>query len=177
MKIFVRALVLQFTLIIVAGHDSKEEAGSSFHTTAVQLHNIYRAKHGAKPLKNSEDLNKRAKRCAEYYLSKMLFDMSCPFKGSTGENLYAIGGGNSSLTSGSLTQRAIEDWYSKSSNYNFKNTKVQPKAGQFTQLVWAESREVGMGVAIGNNVAVAVALYSPPGNVLGHFATNVGRLD
>ncbi|UYV69884.1 hypothetical protein LAZ67_7001094 [Cordylochernes scorpioides] len=47
-------------------------------------------------------------------------------------------------------------------------------AGQFSQMVWASSTEMGVGKArsrIGK--IIVVANYWPPGNVRGHFHQNV----
>ncbi|ODN01261.1 Golgi-associated plant pathogenesis-related protein 1 [Orchesella cincta] len=181
MKNFISISVLYCLVITVVGQQEvTTNEDTIYQTRALELHNEYRGKHGATPLTVKEDLNKRAKQCAEYYLSKMVFDMSCPFKTSSGENLYAMsgsGGRNSSVMNvNSVTQRAVESWYIKSSTYDFATKKLQPKAGQFTQMVWKGTREFGFGVALGNGVAVAIGLYSPPGNVVGHFNENVGSL-
>lgn len=47
-------------------------------------------------------------------------------------------------------------------------------AGHFTQLVWASSRELGVGKARSRQgKTVVVAMYRPPGNVCGLFEENV----
>lgn len=45
--------------------------------------------------------------------------------------------------------------------------------GNFTQMVWAATREVGFGKASGNGQCVVVAHYRPPGNVRGRYKSNV----
>jgi hypothetical protein len=49
------------------------------------------------------------------------------------------------------------------------------KTGHFTQVIWKNSRRVGVGFAIGNGgrSAFIVAQYTPPGNVQGTFRSNV----
>ena len=55
-------------------------------------------------------------------------------------------------------------------------------AGHFTQVVWASSRELGVGRALVETVgergakelrSLVVCMYYPPGNVLNRFEENV----
>ena len=50
--------------------------------------------------------------------------------------------------------------------------------GHFTQVVWKNSVQLGIGIAFSSNSQKAwvVAEYYPPGNVAGQFAANVLRL-
>ncbi len=50
-----------------------------------------------------------------------------------------------------------------------------PAAGHFTQLIWYRSIQLGIGIGFtsNNNSAYVVAMYHPPGNVVGEFAQNV----
>lgn len=53
---------------------------------------------------------------------------------------------------------------------------VEPKnlnSGHFTQVVWKESKELGVAFAKNGGKVIVVANYSPPGNYIGHFAENV----
>lgn len=53
---------------------------------------------------------------------------------------------------------------------------VEPKnlnSGHFTQVVWKESKELGVAFAKIGGKVIVVANYSPPGNYIGHFAENV----
>ena len=36
-------------------------------------------------------------------------------------------------------------WYSESKDFDFDNIKYNPKCGHFTQVVWAETTEIGAG--------------------------------
>jgi len=50
-------------------------------------------------------------------------------------------------------------------------------AGHFTQVVWEESKEIGVGVAAdGKGTIFAVANYFPAGNYRGQFPKNVKPL-
>jgi len=51
----------------------------------------------------------------------------------------------------------------------------QRGAGQFTQVVWKGSREIGIGRAFADNgqTVYVVCNYLPAGNVMGRFKENV----
>ncbi len=65
-------------------------------------------------------------------------------------------------------------WYSEVSRYDYDECKG---AGHFTQLVWKGSKELGFGFGkIGDRKYLAgVALYYPPGNLVGAYQENVLR--
>jgi hypothetical protein len=46
-------------------------------------------------------------------------------------------------------------------------------AGHFTQVVWKDTTEVGMGIAISEHECYVVANYLNAGNVEGAFEQNV----
>jgi hypothetical protein len=49
-------------------------------------------------------------------------------------------------------------------------------SGHFTQMIWKDSQELGMGLARSKNGRViVVANYNPRGNYIGQFAVNVPR--
>ncbi len=51
-------------------------------------------------------------------------------------------------------------------------------SGHFTQLVWKKSTQLGCALAMTtNNRVLAVCRYTPPGNYLGLFASNVAPLN
>ena len=61
--------------------------------------------------------------------------------------------------------------------YNFGSGSFSVKSGHFTQVVWKESTELGIGRAEvehdGEKCAYIVARYKPPWNKLKEFAQNV----
>jgi hypothetical protein len=60
------------------------------------------------------------------------------------------------------------DW-NKSEEENF-----QKDTAHFTQVIWKESREIGIGAAIGsNNIIICCANYYPSGNEVGKYFENV----
>lgn len=66
-------------------------------------------------------------------------------------------------------------WYSEISNYNFNVPSSLINTGHFTQIVWKDTKKLGIGLAFareGRKVYV-VAQYNPPGNYPRAFRTNV----
>ncbi|CAF3299972.1 unnamed protein product [Rotaria socialis] len=66
-------------------------------------------------------------------------------------------------------------WYNEISLYNYKSPGFSAATGHFTQVVWAGSTQLGIGIAFTSNnlAAYVVANYFPPGNYLGQFPANV----
>jgi hypothetical protein len=62
--------------------------------------------------------------------------------------------------------------------YNYSSPGFSSATGHFTQVVWSDSIQLGIGIAFtsNNQAAYAVANYYPPGNFLGQFATEVPPL-
>lgn len=52
------------------------------------------------------------------------------------------------------------------------------KAGQFSQVVWKGSKELGVGLGrTKNGKVIVVASYWPRGNIIGQFLGNVKRIN
>ncbi|KAG0169760.1 hypothetical protein DFQ30_003266 [Apophysomyces sp. BC1015] len=96
----------------------------------LRVHNKYRAKHQAPPLRWNTTLAKYAQKWSN----------RCEFKhsmGDYGENL-AYGYPNW----GSV----VSAWYSEVKDYDYSNPGFSGKTGHFTQLVWKSTTEIGCGV-------------------------------
>ena len=63
-------------------------------------------------------------------------------------------------------------WYEKSNLFNYQQNSLQ-NCGTFTQLVWKNTKEIGVGISRKNGKIYIVALYSPPGNIIGAVTKNV----
>ena len=55
--------------------------------------------------------------------------------------MYLFSGPNYEFT------KAIDVWYSGREKYDFNNPGFKPGAGNFTQLVWTDSKKIGVGAA------------------------------
>lgn len=73
----------------------------------------------------------------------------------------------------------FRSWYDEVKQYTWN---VEPKgafkAGQFSQVVWKSSKELGVGVGrTKSGKVIAVASYWPRGNIIGQFLPNVKRIN
>ncbi|KFM74773.1 Golgi-associated plant pathogenesis-related protein 1, partial [Stegodyphus mimosarum] len=73
----------------------------------------------------------------------------------------------------------VDSWYSEHVFYPYSGQitrEIVMKAGHFTQVIWRNSKEMGIGKAVSRrNRVYVVANYYPAGNVLNKFADNVPR--
>lgn len=68
----------------------------------------------------------------------------------------------------------VEHWYSENVNHSYGKEPSTLKTGHFTQVVWKDSRELGVGMAKNRTGQIfVVANYDPPGNFIGSFTENV----
>ncbi|XP_066436116.1 uncharacterized protein [Eleutherodactylus coqui] len=144
--------------------------GNQFERDFVLAHNVYRKKHGAPPLQLNRDLCRSAQTWADHLLSIRTLKHS----GSDhGENLYYK---YSSSTRELPGQEPVDSWYDEIKNYDFGRPGFRSNTGHFTQVVWKDSKEVGVGVATdGNGLFFVVGQYNPAGNITnpGYFERNV----
>lgn len=144
-------------------------ADSSFRSEFLEVHNAYRAQHSAPPLSLSSELCEEAQSWAEHLLQKNTLMHSDT---SDGENIYC----SSSSAPIKLTGReAVDSWYSEVKYYNWNQPRYNSKTGHFTQVVWKDSTELGVGVASSGKTVFVVGQYRPAGNMnsAGHFQQNV----
>ncbi|CDQ77142.1 unnamed protein product [Oncorhynchus mykiss] len=90
-----------------------------------------------------------------------------------GENIFYCSGSSTATPTGS---DVAESWYKEIEKYNFSSPGFQSGAGNFTQMVWKSSKQVGVGLATsGRGTFIAVAFYDPAGNITnpGYFHDNV----
>ncbi|CAL8141285.1 unnamed protein product [Orchesella dallaii] len=146
-------------------------AATEYEQVARSLHNRYRVRHYARPLYSRDYLHRRAVRCAQFYVNLGTIDHSCPYVHEAGENIWALWGGNPSNSQ--IATRSTKSWYAEESQYRYKDR--QSGTGHFTQMVWASSQYLGVGIWRNRNMAVAVALYYPAGNYRGEYRINVKR--
>uniref|UniRef100_A0A672LQN3 Cell wall protein PRY3-like n=1 Tax=Sinocyclocheilus grahami TaxID=75366 RepID=A0A672LQN3_SINGR len=142
-----------------------KSSSSSFEAEFLQSHNAYRKQHGAPALTINKNLCRSAQAWAEHLLSITTLKHS---NKDYGENLYYAW---SSLDrSGQWS-----DWYSEIKDYNFGRPGFSSKTGHFTQVVWKDTKEVGVGLATDGNTTFVVGQYLPAGNITnaGYFEKNV----
>ncbi|XP_055918317.1 uncharacterized protein LOC129950400 [Eupeodes corollae] len=146
---------------------STPSTGQKFEMECLNEHNRLRALHGCPPLKLSPKLSAIAKKWAINMANSNNLKHS---NSNYGENLYMCSG---YFIDGS---KAVESWYNEIKQYSFRKPVFNSKTGHFTQVIWKDSKELGVGVEIRGNSTWVVANYDPPGNVVGYFEQNVPKL-
>ncbi|RDD40428.1 Golgi-associated plant pathogenesis-related protein 1 [Trichoplax sp. H2] len=142
---------------------------SPFLSDVLMAHNDFRSKHGAQPLGWSSRCADTAQAWADQLVK--MGRLQHKKEDNMGQNLaYKFTSNPDSVTG----QEMVQMWYDEIKNYNFKAAKFGMNTGHFTQLVWADTVEMGAGVAQSADGQIyLVANYSPPGNVMGKFKENV----
>lgn len=107
-----------------------------------------------------KQMNKEAQAHAETLIRKGGLRHSKRTHSSDGENLHSMGG-NDAKTAGEVASKA---WWAE-----FCDTNKWPRGNlnRFTQLVWKDSVQLGIGVAKGNSRVVVVGRYRTGGNLNG----------
>lgn len=137
---------------------------SSQAAESLAFHNQVRQEVGVSPLIWSSELSAYAQEWADYLASKGcdLVHHRPKKKNSVqyGENIYmGYGKVNTALD-------ASKSWYSEIDEY--KKTGYSYKTGHYTQMVWRNTTQIGIGVArCPNGAYIVVANYNPPGNYVG----------
>jgi len=135
-------------------------------------HNTVRNEVGAPPLTWSASLSAYAQKWAEYLAKKN--NGVIEHRQRAGENGKQYGEnifwGSSAAVYPPV--QASYEWYSEKKMYKYRkiNNNNWHKTGHYSQMIWAATREVGVGVAVSANGAIiVVANYYPAGNVLNEF--------
>ncbi|KAI7876939.1 PR-1 protein [Lichtheimia hyalospora FSU 10163] len=123
----------------------------------VQLHNRFRAQHGAPPLKWDNTLAQYAQNWSN----------GCKFTHSGGNYGENLAWGYKSW------EEAITHWYDEEKKYDYNSQKMAVPTGHFSQVVWVGTTNVGCGVSDCPNGPIYTCSYSPPGNAPGKFKENV----
>lgn len=157
----------------VRENEVPEETGSELEQeealTALRFHNKIRKEVGSPPLEWSAELANYAQEWADYLANKngcRIAHRSSLGKADKeyGENIFW--GSGKPYTA----LEASEAWYSEIDDYSYQPIRrnSNSKTGHYTQMVWKNTRKMGMGIAVCNDGAtIIVASYNPPGNVIG----------
>ncbi|XP_053551401.1 Golgi-associated plant pathogenesis-related protein 1-like [Bombina bombina] len=141
---------------------------AQFENDFLSAHNAYRKRHGSPPLQLSRELSNSAQQWANYLLSIRTMKHS---GSGYGENIYYAYGFKELKG-----QQPVDSWYNEIQYYNFSQPGFAMNTGHFTQVVWKDSKLLGVGVATdGKGLFYCVGQYSPAGNVMspGYFERNV----
>ena len=150
---------------------NKNKANDLFINEAIKYHEILRANHMAPPLIYSEQLSKFSQKWAENLAQTGNIRHSNLIDNNgreIGENIAILY--NSKVTGKFMTML----WYNENVNYDFNDPGFNTGTANFTQLVWKDSKEIGIGLAkCRNGEYIAVANYYPAGNIDESYTENV----
>ncbi|KAK5639996.1 hypothetical protein RI129_010807 [Pyrocoelia pectoralis] len=134
-----------------------------FDNEVLVAHNNYRARHGVPPLVLNPTISKFSQSWAEYLSTQT----NVTHSGKYGENIYRAWSLPSNFElKGNVP---VDRWYAEIANYTFNQEPTKKGTGHFTQLIWKDSKEIGVG-----KVKVWVVVnYSSPGNYPGQYVANV----
>lgn len=127
----------------------------------VAAHNEARAAVGAPPLSWSDKVTGAAESWAAELASRGC-DLQHSTGGPYGENLYWSSAPQDA-------REVVASWTDEAQHYGARKNKCArgEVCGHYTQVVWADSRELGCAVASCGAAQVWVCNYDPPGNYLG----------
>ena len=140
-----------------------------------KLHNNLRKQYKSPPLKYNKELNKLAKAYAKEIISSQKKVIYKP-------NIYkgTILGESVIMSDLNDPQKILENWKQEGDNYDFSKNKFSKITSHFTQIIWKETTDIGIGFfpedeKKENEKYCIVILYYPPGNTLGNFSQNVTK--
>lgn len=149
--------------------DAISLVADSLIDVVLKAHNDLRALHGVPSLKWSTTLTKEAQAWAEK-LSRNgeLRHANKEERKFNGENICRMSN-HYDVTD------AVRIWYSEIKSYKYDSPGFSFDTGHFTQIVWRDTTEVGVGTCKSRdgNLTYIVARYNPAGNVLKKFHENV----
>ncbi|KAH8265327.1 hypothetical protein KR038_004176, partial [Drosophila bunnanda] len=152
-------------------------------TIGLMEHNRLRELHGVPPLTLRDDLSSQAAAHARVRSkivtiifrnpsdTQLLADKQA-LEHSKSDGMYG-----ENLCYRSLEpEKCVQNWYDEIVYYDYSKPRFSFQTGHFTQVVWADSTEMGWGQAKDvNGVYYVVAVYTPAGNIQGEFEKNVLR--
>ncbi len=147
-----------------------QTTGSAVRTAqaqaALDFHNAKRAEVGTPPLQWSAQLAAVAQTWANHLAKDANCSLQHTRSNTYGENLF--GGSGMAYTA----VDAANSWYSEKPKYGGGELTNDNWAasGHYTQMVWRNTTQVGMGQATCNGAIVIVAEYDPAGNYMGEKA-------
>lgn len=167
-----RSILLFLTIILIqVGFISTTIDLNQFRQEALAAHNYYRQLHGAQPMVLNSTINTIAQNYADILAANDSFSHSG--RSGLGENLWGSGSSNPiTYVNGSTP---VGSWYNEILNYTYTSPGFSMYTGHFTQVIWNNSVQLGIGIALTNNSqkSKVVANYYPPGNYDGEFPANV----
>lgn len=152
-----------------AGRISKKE----FCERVTKIHNLNRSRHGSYALRLNDELTTMAQQWADALTQEReLSHHTFKLRGvRIGQNIAMKWTPNSAIYE---PEELCDQWYREHKDFDFGVEPTELRAGHFTQMIWKNSTEIGVGRAQAKDGrAIVVVNYFPPGNVIGEFNMNV----
>jgi len=168
----VALLILNVVSIYSQNDDVIINQLAQLNKEVLSCNNNYRRTHQAPDLSLSVDLILKAQEEADRLaaIGKLEFSDVMYNGERLGSNLYG-----KSVPTGNLGRESCNAWYAQKSFYT---GQWASNVGQFTQMVWKSSRELGVGKATSaNGWTYIVALYYPAGNDVTQYKQNVFTIE
>uniref|UniRef100_A0ABD2XRK6 SCP domain-containing protein n=1 Tax=Trichogramma kaykai TaxID=54128 RepID=A0ABD2XRK6_9HYME len=141
-----------------------------FVEACLEAHNHYRSRHGVPPLRLNKQLCKASQEWANSLATRGRLEHRANV--DYGENLFCVWSSNPKTVING--DEPVHEWYAEEQQHAYGKEPTTLKTGHFTQVVWRDSLELGVGMARNRNGEVyVVANYNPAGNYLGSFTENV----
>jgi len=172
----------ELLLLPKPGGDQKEKSDQQFQDEALSTINEFRKIHRSFNVSTSSELSRQAMEYAKKIanMGSLQHDFIAVKNLDEGENL-AMGCKQFGIP---LTAKeAITNWYNEVCDYDFDRAEFSMSTGHFTQVVWAETQEFGIGKAAGQQNGMpctfVVGRFKPSGNYKGEYKKNVfkGKFD
>ena len=153
---------------IIRAKTSKDEM-KIFKSKMISLHNELRRKYNSPDLLEDNNLNIEADEYADNILLNEPQKSNVYANGLYGENIIVIDKKEETTI--------FNKWADEEKNYDFTKKKYSKDASHFTQIIWKETRNIGIGFSydVFNKIYCIVVLYNPPGNTLGEFEMNISK--
>ncbi|XP_017778576.1 PREDICTED: Golgi-associated plant pathogenesis-related protein 1-like, partial [Nicrophorus vespilloides] len=136
----------------------------------LKIHNEYRYRHGVEPLKLSRNICKISQTHANCLMEGTTVEQASSNQ-KYGENIYMANSLPDTLLN---PNEPLREWYNEISNYDFtQEPDPSSKCKNFTQMIWKDSKEIGVGFVSFEHTHIVVASYSPCGNIGGRYLENV----
>jgi uncharacterized protein YkwD len=139
---------------------------------ALAAHNRLRANHNAKPMHLDAKLCGLAQKHADY-----LVGLGKDIKAQHSKHAEKYGEGVQIVSKYRYpVHLVIEAWYKdEAGKFNWNNRSFQDGCGHMTQIIWKETKKLGVGYASEKKPdrTAMVFLYDPTGNVYHTFGKNV----
>lgn len=173
LKYFIVTAFLIITVAIAKPQTVPQNTGSKITQEDAQealvFHNNVRKDVSVQPLEWDIDMAKYAQEWADYLANDN--DCNIEHRGNIGKN--SKNAGENIFWGSGMDYTALdasEKWYGeiKSYTYGVLSNQNWYSTGHYTQIVWRNTKKVGIGVSkCSSGATIIVANYFPPGNYIG----------